>query len=194
MIVRQAPAVSTVVGIDHHRGWLPPRAAQPLPTAPEPSWLDVRITHDDAKYVLSWHPHEVAHQQLPSAHGERSFDDLALAEAGAFQLFGVGPDDWVIRADGAVTPSEIAAMRDAVLEAHDIEDPSDEGWGVLSDPPKHITLTVPDGLTARVWLLFDGGDEGYSVFYDPTTGDCGLAAGTTYIGDYGSLWMTLQSM
>jgi hypothetical protein len=195
MIVRQAPAVSTVVGIDQHRGWLPPRAAEPLPTVPEPSWLDVRITKEGANYTLSWHPHEPAHQHLPSAQGERRFQNLTQAEADALELFGVGPDEWLIRADAeAVTASDIAAMRDTVLQAHQIDDPSQEGWGALSDPPKQVTLTVPNGAPVRVWLVFEEGGEGYSVFYDPATGDCGLATGGTYLGDYGSLWMTLQSM
>ena len=195
MIVRQAPAVSTVVGIDQHRGWLPPRAAEPLPTAPEPSWLDVRITKEGANYTLSWHPHEPAHQHLPSAQGERQFQNLTQAEADALELFGIGRDDWVIRADAeAVTASDITAMRDAVLQAHQIDDPSEEGWGAVADPPKQVSLTFPDGEPTRVWLVFEGGSEGYSVFYDPETGDCGLATGVTYLGDYGSLWMTLQSM
>jgi len=155
----------------------------------------VRITTDGADYVLSWHPHEPAHQQLPSASGERRFRNLTQAEAGAFELFGVGPDDWLIRADtGVLTASDVASVRDAVLQAHEIDDPSDEGWAALADPPTQVTLTVPGGVKATVWLIFDGGGDEYSVFYDPATGDCGLATGDTYIGDYGSLWMTLQSM
>ena len=194
MIVRQAPAVRTVVGMDQHRGWLPPRAAEPLPTVPEESLLDVRITKGSVDYVLSWHPHDPTHQQLPSAHGERRFQQLRQAEASALELFGIRTDEWLVRADtGGVTGTNVAAMRDAVLEAHEIDDPSEEGWGRPLDPPTQIVLTVPGGADAEVWLLFEGGGD-YLIFYDPMTGDCGLATGDTYLGDYGSLWMTLQSI
>src|ERR1041385_6963115 len=102
MIVRQASAVRTVIGGDPHRGWLPLGASEPLPAAPEPGWLDVRVALEAGQFVLSWHPHEPSHLTLPSAQGERRFGSLEEADAAAKTLFGLGPDDWVVRAEGKV--------------------------------------------------------------------------------------------
>jgi hypothetical protein len=96
-----------------------------------------------------------------------------------------------------LTSDDVARLRSSVLEAHAVSDPVQEGWGEVVEPPRFVEVEVPGGAPTGVWMLLSGNE--YLVFYDPESGDCGLAANAqdgrpTYIGDYGSLWCTLRSM
>jgi hypothetical protein len=195
MVIAQAPAVKVIIGADEHSGWLPAAAARPLPTPPQPAWLDIRLVREGPDTLLIWEPHDPSHSSYTSANGERRFPTLAAARRAATDLFGLGPHDWLI--SESVEAGVVAALRDIVLHAHGVEGPAAEGWGRLCDPPVLTRFIVPDGPDAQLWLLFEGDD--YLVFYDAETGRCGLGIGDakglpTYIGDYGTLWATLMSM
>lgn len=200
MLQLQAPVVRTVVGADSHSGWLPLGASLPLPAPPEEAWIDVRISLVGNEVELAWLPHDPSHSTLSSAHDSRRFANLKAALDAADTLFGLGPQDWLMRpGDRPLVAEDVLALRSAVFKAHGVEDPRAHGWGEATVPPHQEQFTIPGGEDAFLWLLLDGGGDGYSVFYDPESGDSGLATRSevgalTYIADYGSLWATLQSM
>ncbi len=200
MLQLQAPVVRTIVGTDSHSGWLPLGAALPLPAPPEEAWIDVRVAVVDNEVELAWLPHDPAHSILSSAQGSRHFPNLRAALGAADTLFGLGQEDWLMRpVDRPLVADDVLALRSAVFKAHGVDDPHAHGWGEATVPPTQERFTVPGGEDALLWLVLDGGRDGLSVFYDPESGDSGLATrdevgALTYIGDYGSLWATLQSM
>jgi hypothetical protein len=113
-------------------------------------------------------------------------------------MFGIGPTDWTFNfATHSATAADLEQLISLVLQAHDVEAPEAHGWGHRQSQPHVACFDVPGGKEVLLWLLLPGTD--YVVFYDPSTGDCGLgttngAGQYTYIGDYGPLWATLQSM
>jgi hypothetical protein len=197
MLIRQAPVVKTVVGIDSARGSLPKGAEEPLVEPPVSALVDVRITESEGRTTLSWRPHSRAQSQLPSATGTRAHTSRGDAYADAEYLFGLTDRDWVFAGDGRPPiVDEVRALRDAVLIAHEVDlSMPFEKMAIVT--PQLVQFTIPDAEQQDLWIVLDGGNDEYLVYFDHLTGNYGLGSRgknpPIHVGVYGSLWETIES-
>ena len=88
-VIKRVVGLPFQFGGEEHSGWLPPNAAQPLPTPIENVVLDAEIIFDGTGNLLCWQ----------ARHGNRSgdlwFETLARAEAAATEYFGIASEQWL---------------------------------------------------------------------------------------------------
>jgi len=185
--------------MDSARGWLPRNAAKPLIESPIPALIDVRVFEENGTVILSWRPHDSSLSQLPSATASETHDskDAAIDRAG--RLFGIGDAGWVFRGDGAApTSDDVAQLRDRALVAHHVDLAlAIEGLAIVR--PRLVNFHVPGSEPSPLWLVLGESDDDYVIFYDAHDGSYGLASFAdhqrpVYIGEYGSLWETIEGM
>lgn len=197
MILLQAPALQSIIGMDAPVGWLPPGAAPPLPMPPEQALLDIRIFEEEGVFTLAWRSHSVVAGRPASSVGQRNFSSLIEAEREAEMQFGLTEIDWLFAGRGTPpTVADIASLRDAVLDSHEV-DVVLEFEGLRAVPPR-LEQFAADGQEDLnlIVVLEEEGEGAHLVFYDPDDGTFGLGIRTAeeriaYAGTYGSLWETL---
>lgn len=199
MIYRQASAVTTVVGMDSPRGWLPAGAVKPLAEPPIPAILDVRLFARGEDFLLAWRPHQPALSQLLSANGEEPYSSETEAAGRAQILFGLDDEDWTFRGDGhPPTADDVARIRDCALAAHGVDLALGLEGFAIARPSLH-SFRVRGGEPTQLWVVLGTPGDEYVIFYDPDDGGYGLGSGRDtqhleYIGDYGTLWTTVYSL
>jgi hypothetical protein len=185
--------------MDSPRGWLPIGAAPPLVEPPSPALIDVRLFAQEGTFHLAWRSQESSLNRLPSATGDESHRSRDAALRQAEDLFGLLDADWTFRGDGeAPTSDDVASIRDQVLVARDIDLTLGVDGLIVSRPTLH-RFEVHDGEPTYLWIVLGAPGDNYLVFYDSEDGSYGLATGSdarrlVYLGDYGSLWETIESL
>jgi hypothetical protein len=76
------------IGGEQHSGWLPVRAAQPLPTPIRDVLMDIEIEFDGYGYLLCYQSRD------GSVYGDTWHETLAEAEQTAANSLGVQPSHW----------------------------------------------------------------------------------------------------